>query len=149
MWQIWLIAAGIFFIIEIATAGFLIFWLAIAAVITMICSLVISNVYIQFAIFVITSTILIIATKPFVNKFVNKGVEETKSNAFSIVGKKAIVTKSINSVEGIGQIKVNGEVWSAKSLEEINFEEGTEVEVVSIEGVKAIVKIAKKETVNV
>ena len=35
MWQFWLIASGIFFIVEIITVGFLVFWLGIAALITM------------------------------------------------------------------------------------------------------------------
>ena len=31
MWMFWLIATGIFFVIEIFTVGFLIFWLGIAS----------------------------------------------------------------------------------------------------------------------
>ena len=38
MWSFWLIAAGIFFIIEIFTTGFLIFWLGLASIIAMIVS---------------------------------------------------------------------------------------------------------------
>ena len=44
MWQFWLIAAGIFFIIEIATVGFLVFWFGIGAIIAMVVSLFIPNV---------------------------------------------------------------------------------------------------------
>ena len=68
MWGVWLIAAGIFFIIEIATVGFLIFWLGIGALLAMIVSFFTSNIIIQTAVFVISSTILIFATKPLVNK---------------------------------------------------------------------------------
>ena len=54
------------------------------------------------------------------------------------IGKKGIVTATINSLEGKGLVKVNGEVWSAKTnLETIP--EGTEVEVIGIDGVKLIV----------
>ena len=68
MWQFWLIAAGIFFVGEIITVGFLIFWLGIAALITMVVSFFTSNLIIQTAVFVISSAILIFATKPLVNK---------------------------------------------------------------------------------
>lgn len=69
MWQVWLIIAGLFFVGEIATVGFLIFWFGIGALIAMIVSFFTSNIIIQTTIFVISSTILIFATKPFVKKF--------------------------------------------------------------------------------
>ena len=138
MWQFWLIAAGIFFIIEIATVGFLIFWLGVGALITMIFSFFITNIYILTLIFIISSTLLIFLTKPFVNKFINKGKTVT-TNAYSIIGKKGIVTKDIDPVNGLGQIKVNGEVWSAKSDTEERIPADTEIEIVKIDGVKAVV----------
>ena len=62
MWQIWLIAAGVFIIGEIITVGFLLFWLGIASLIAMVVSFFTSNVLIQMTIFVISSAILIFAT---------------------------------------------------------------------------------------
>ena len=95
--------------------------------------------------FIISSIILILATKPFVKKFVNKKEATEKTNAFSIIGKKAIVIKDIDSINGVGQIKVNGEVWSAEGIDGSNIEKGTEVEITKIDGVKAIVTpISKK-----
>ena len=111
MWQYWLIAAGIFFVGEMFTAGFLIFWLGIAALITMVVSFFVSNLIVQMTVFIIASVILIFATKPFVKKFIH--VKETKTNAFSIIGKRALVIKNIDSVNENGQIKVNGETWTA------------------------------------
>lgn len=137
MWQFWLIAAGIFFVSEIFTAGFLIFWLGIAALITMISSIFISNIIIQAIIFIVSSVILLFATKPFVKKFIN--VKEVKTNAFSIIGKKALVIKNIDSINNNGQIKVEGQVWSAIGKKDIIIEKGTEVEILSIDGVKAVV----------
>ena len=138
MWHYWLIAAGIFFVIEIFTAGFLVFWLGIAALIAMIVSFFIPNLTIQMIVFIIFSIILLLATKPLIKKFMN--VKETKTNAFSIIGKKALVIKNIDSINKSGQIKVNGEVWSAIGKNDDTIEKGTEVEVVSINGVKAVVK---------
>ena len=141
MWQIWLIIAGVFFVGEMLTVGFLIFWLGIGALIAMVVSLFTSNVIIQTTVFVISSTILIFATKPFVKKFVD--VKTTNTNAFSIIGKKAVVIKAIDSVNSTGQIKMNGEVWSAESENNEIIPEGSEVEILNIKGVKAIVKEIK------
>lgn len=143
MWQIWLIISGLFFIGEMLTVGFLIFWFGIGALIAMIASFFTSNVIVQTTIFVISSTILLFATKPLVKKFVD--VKPTKTNAFSIIGKKALVIKEINS-HSIGQIKINGEVWSAEAENEVLIPEGSEVEILAIRGVKAIVKVIKIST---
>ena len=141
MWQIWLIASGIFFICEIITVGFLVFWLGIGALIAMLVSFFTSNIIVQMSVFVISSGLLIFATRPLVNKISKKDVVPT--NVYSLIGKKAVVTEDIDWVTGKGQIKFEGEVWSAKSKEQINIPAGSEVEIVSIEGVKAFVKPLK------
>jgi len=105
----------------------------------MVTSFITDNIIIQTVVFVISSGLLIFLTKPFVNKYINKKTIPT--NAFALIGKRGIVTKDINNVEGVGQIKVNGETWSAKSTNEnIIIKKDTEVEIEKIDGVKAIVK---------
>lgn len=141
MWQIWLIASGIFFICEIITVGFLVFWLGVGALIAMFVSFFTSNIIVQMSVFVISSGLLIFATRPLVTKISKKDVVPT--NVYSLIGKKAIVTEDIDWITGKGQIKFEGEVWSAKSKEQVNIPTGSEVEIVSIEGVKAFVKPLK------
>ena len=138
MWQVWLIIAGLFFVGEIATVGFLIFWFGIGALIAMIVSFFTSNIIIQTTIFVISSTILIFATKTFVKKFAD--VKKTNTNVYSIIGKKALVIKTIDPIHSVGQIKINGEVWTAESENNQVIDKGSEVEILEIKGVKAIVK---------
>lgn len=139
MWQIWLIAAGIFFVAEIITIGFLIFWLGIGALLAMIVSFFTSNIIIQTAVFVISSTILIFATKPLVNK-ITKNDKTVSTNVYSIIGKRGIAIEDINLVEGKGQIKVDGEVWSAICNGNVTIPSGTEITVLEIRGVKALVE---------
>ena len=141
MWQIWLIASGIFFICEIITVGFLVFWLGVGALIAMLVSFFTSNIIVQMSVFVISSGLLIFATRPLVNKISKKDVVPT--NVYSLIGKKAVVTEDIDWVTGKGQIKFEGEIWSATSKEQINIPAGSEVEIVYIEAVKAFVKPLK------
>lgn len=138
MWQIWLIAAGIFLIIEIFTVGFFVFWFSIGSLITMIVSFFTSNVIIQASVFIISSCALIFATKPLYNKVTKK--DSIPTNVYSIIGKKAIVVEKIDWTTGTGQVKVNGEVWSAKSNEQASIPEGSEVMIESVDGVKLLVK---------
>ena len=47
MWSLWLIAAGVFFIIEIATTGFLLFWLGVGALLAMATSFITDSIFIN------------------------------------------------------------------------------------------------------
>lgn len=146
MWQIWAIAAGVFLILEIFTMGFLVFWLSIGSVLAMLVSFVTDSIIIQTTVFVLSSGLLIFATKPLVKKFTKE--DNAKTNVYSIVGKKAIVIEDIDWSTGTGQIKFDGQVWSARTEEQVNIEKGTEVEIEKIEGVKAFVKPLKEQIHN-
>ena len=138
MWQIWLSASGIFFILEIFTVGFLVFWLGVAALLAMLISFLTDSIILQTTVFVISSALLIFATRPLVDKITKKDTVPT--NVYSIVGKRGIVIEDIDWATGKGQIKSEGEVWSAKTNEHINIPKGTEVEIESIDGVKVFVR---------
>lgn len=141
MWQIWLITSGVFFILEIFTVGFLVFWLGVAALLAMLISFLTDSIIIQTTVFVVSSALLIFATRPLVNKITKKDTIPT--NVYSLVGKRGIVIEDIDWATGKGQIKSEGEVWSAKTNEHINIPKGTEVEIESIDGVKVFVRPLK------
>lgn len=136
MWYLWLIAAGIFLIAEIITTGFLIFWLGIGSLLAMIASFITDSIFIQTTVFVISSVVLIPLTKPLAKKYFDTG-KSIVTNAYGIIGKTGIVTVDINTLESTGQIKVNGEIWSAKA--DADIPKGTKVKVLKIDGVKLIV----------
>ena len=139
MWHVWLIIAGVFFVCEAITIGFLLFWFGIGAILAMIVSFFTNNLIIQTTVFIVSSSLLLFLTKPFVNKFIPNKEEELTTNAFSIINKTGIVVKEIDPVTGSGQIKVGTEIWSAKSFDDSNIPKGTKITVIDIEGVKAVV----------
>ena len=146
MWQWWLIASGVFFIGEIITVGFLLFWFGVACLISMVVSFFTSNLIIQMSVFLIASVLLILGTKPFVKKFMNQ--KNVATNAYSLIGKTGLVVQEIDNIKGTGQIKVGGEVWSAQSVDNTIIPLNTEVELIKIDGVKAIVKPIKVAVTN-
>ena len=148
MWLLWLIAAGVFFILEIITTGFLIFWLGIAALLSMLISFVTTNLVIQVAVFVIVSILLIVFTRPILNKFLSKSeTPQTATNIYSIIGKKGIVTEDINNIDYTGKVKVAGELWSAISSKDLK--KGTHIYVTEVDGVKLKVEpINEYSTIN-
>lgn len=140
MWYVWLIIAAICFLIEMMTVGFFIFWFGIGALITMIASLFCpNNILLQAIIFLVSSVILLFLTKPLVDRFTKKD-KKVETNAYSIIGKKGIVIQDINNTLGVGQIKISNEVWSAKTEDETTLEKGTEIKIINIDGVKAVVE---------
>ena len=114
MWMLWLILCGLFLIIEIFTDSFLFLWPGIGAFISFIVSFFTDNFAIQVGCFAIVTTLLIIFTKPLVKKLM-KNNDHTKMNKDGIIGKTGIVIKDIDNLNSTGQVKVNGELWSAFS----------------------------------
>ena len=61
-------------------------------------------------------------------------------NANSLIGENGVVIVEINNMDAVGQVKIKGQVWSAKSLNGEIIKENKEVKVEKIEGVHLIVK---------
>lgn len=139
MWKFWLILSGFFLIIEIISVGFLIFWFSIGALIAMIISLFISNVIVQATVFLISSIILLFTTRSFVQKVMGTN-KEIKTNAYSVEGKIGKVIEEINPLDAKGQVRVDGELWSAISYNNLPISKDTDVIIEKINGVKLIVK---------
>ena len=60
----------------------------------------------------------------------------------SMIGRQAIVTSEIDNLQGIGQVTVGGQEWSARTEEDgLNLQPGTVVDIVAVSGVKLIVKV--------
>lgn len=99
------------------------------------------NIIGQIFVFLIASAVLVYFTRPIAKKYLKIGA--TKTNVDSIVGMIGIVTKKIEGFN-TGQVKVAGQIWTAKSQDNKEIHEGSQVEVIKVEGVKLIVKIKKE-----
>ena len=133
MWKFWLIVSGICIIIESFTLGFFVFWFSIGALFALIASFFTTNILIQSTIFVISSSALLLFTKPLIKKFV-KTPASKPTNVYGIIGKEGIVLEDINTLNSTGKVNVNGELWSA--IADTNIEKGSNVKVLSVNGVK-------------
>lgn len=131
----WILLCTILVIVEFVTVNLVTIWFAIGAFFAFLTSLLIDNTIIQIVIFFLVSILSLIFTRPVFKKYL---VPKTiKTNYDKVVGMIGIVTKDINLLE-YGEVKVDGKYWTAKAEEEIK--KGSKVEILSIEGVKLIVK---------
>jgi membrane protein implicated in regulation of membrane protease activity len=136
MWKLWVAFAGIFLIIESLTTGFLVFWFSIGSVLAMIISFFTKNIIIQTSTFLISSTILIFATRKFCSLFQK---DDKPNTVNSMTGKIGKVTVDIIPIDGTGQVKIGGETWSAISEDSSKILKDTEIIVKKIDGVKVVV----------
>ncbi len=135
---IWIVLAVIFATIELATQGILTIWFAVGAVAAAIGSMFVSNVFIQFVIFLVVSIGLLYFTRPIAEKYLKLGKQKT--NMDSIVGEKAFIMDTVAPFK-TGQAKIRGQVWSFEGINSSDqFEIGEEVIVEKIEGVRLLVK---------
>ena len=133
MWACWLLVAGICFVIEIYTVGFFVFWFGIGALIALIISFFTTNLFIQAICFIISSSLLLLLTKPLSKKFL-KADKIIPTNVYSIIGKEGIVLEKIDSINGSGLVKVKGERWSA--ISDTTIDKDSKVKVLGVDGVK-------------
>lgn len=135
MWIFWLCLIIALTIIEISTISLVSIWFIASALVSLIVSFFTDSVVIQFSIFVILGVILLITTKPILDKYIKP--KSVKTNLDKVVGMHGIVTEKITKNK-IGEVKVDGKRWSAKADKTINVDE--EVIIEKIEGVKLIVR---------
>ena len=139
---IWFIVLVACLVVEISTLGLASIWFAGGALLAMIIAMIGGPLWLQVLIFLVTSVVLLIFTRPIARKYFNKNREKTNVN--SKIGKQAIVTVTIDNLKGTGQIITEGMEWTARSLDSSVIEEGAVVTIEKIEGVKAIVSIRKE-----
>lgn len=134
---VWGALLVLFIIVEGLTAGLVTIWFAAGALVALIAQLCGAKLWLQITLFIVVSVITLLATRPLVKKYIKTHVEPT--NLDRCIGTTAVVTTEINNIEGTGEVKADGKLWTARSLNGEVIPAGKQVNVHSIDGVKLIV----------
>lgn len=137
--NIWFILLVVFVILEAATIALVSVWFCIGSVVAWLISLAGASLSAQIIIFLVVSLICLIFLRPLVSKYVKKD-EESKTNIDALIGQKAIVTEKIDNLRGSGELKINGQLWSAKNLKDEIIEKGNIVIIRKVQGAKLFVE---------
>ncbi|HHY12109.1 MAG TPA: NfeD family protein [Firmicutes bacterium] len=137
-WAVWIVVAVACVVIEIFTPSFFILWFGVGALVASLAAGLGAGITWQFTVFIATSAALIPSTKRISSQWLSRR-KETKTNIYGIVGRTGYVTKDIGE-SCPGQVRVNGEVWTACSSSETKIASGTKVEVLEVKGVHLVVK---------
>jgi membrane protein implicated in regulation of membrane protease activity len=138
-WIIWLIAAVVFGVGEIATLGFFLAPFAGGALIAALVTGLGAGTFAGWAVFLVVSVILLAALRPLARSH-RRLPPLLRTGTASLVGKSAMVVERIANDEGVGCVKIDGEVWTARSYDDDEvIEAGKRVQVVEIKGATALV----------
>ena len=140
MW-IWFGIAVVLLLVELATVDLVAIWLALSALILGVIAGIATERHIvwQIGIFVLISGVLLVATRPLIKKFMQRK-KNTDTNLELVIGHKALVVEEINNDMSVGAVRINGLVWTARSVDGSIIEKDTLVWVKEIQGNKAFVE---------
>lgn len=134
---LWFLLMIVFLFMEATTVVMVSLWFAVGALTAMIASLLGAEFWLQAILFVAVSGVLLSLLRPVFRKYMKPRI--AKTNLDAVVGSVGIVTARIDNVQSAGQIKLGAMEWTARSTSGEVIEEGTQVKVDRIEGVKVYV----------
>ncbi len=138
-WIIWLIAGVFAAVGEMLTAGFFLAPFAIGAFGAMLVALVGGGAAIQTIVFAVLALACFALVRPIATRHMHTP-PRIRTGTAALVGRSGIVLDRIANDEGVGSVRLDGEVWTARAYDEhITIEAGTKVEVVEIRGATALV----------
>ena len=138
-WLLWLILAVVFGVGEIATLGFFLAPFAGGAAVAAVASAAGVPFVGSLAVFLVISIVLLAALRPLARSH-RRMPPSLRTGTAALVGKPAMVLERIANDEGVGCVRIDGEVWTARAyMDEETYEAGTRVQVVEIRGATALV----------
>jgi membrane protein implicated in regulation of membrane protease activity len=136
-WGWWLIVAAALGVGEVATLGFFLGPVAIAAGIAAVVAAIGGGVELQVAVFVIASIASLGIIRPIARRHLRTPAR-IRTGAAALIGTRATVVERVDAHSG--QVKIGGEIWTARPFDEDDvFEQGARVDVMKIEGATALV----------
>jgi membrane protein implicated in regulation of membrane protease activity len=138
-WIIWLVVACVFGAGELHTGGFFLAPFAVGAFAATILSLAGVGTLGAAIVFLAASMVVFMTLRPIAHSH-RRLPPPIRTGAAALVGRSGTVLERIANREGVGCVKIDGEVWTARSFDEDEvIDAGERVEVVEIRGATALV----------
>ena len=134
----WTAAIIFFMVLEAATAGLASIWFALGGVAGLLTAWLRGPIWLQVVWFLVVSAVTLLLTRPLARKFIN--AEKEPTNADRCLGRVGVVTETIDNIAATGAVKLDGQVWTARSADGDVIAMSERVEALEIRGVKLIVK---------
>ena len=140
---IWLIVLVVLVTGEAITVGLTFIWFAVGALGGLLVAVLGGPIWLQMVVFLALSAVTLVLVRPLAAKLLTPGISPT--NADRILSQIALVTEEIDNIAETGQVKLFGQVWTARSENGDVIPAQTRVRILRIEGVKVFLTPVKKE----
>jgi membrane protein implicated in regulation of membrane protease activity len=138
-WIIWLAAGCVLGVGEMHTGGFFLAPFAVGAFVAAILTLAGVGSGIAIVVFLLASLLVLLTLRPLARRH-RRLPPPIRTGAAALVGRDATVLERIANREGVGCVRIGGEVWTARSYDEDDvIDAGERVQVVEIRGATALV----------
>ena len=137
--MIWLLAACALAVGEIVSMGFFLAPFSIGAGAAMLTALAGGAGVVQLVVFLAVSAAMFGLVRPIAKRHLVTP-PRIRTGTAALIGRPAIVLERIANDEGVGCVKIDGEVWTARAfVEDEIIEPGARVQVMQIRGATALV----------
>ncbi len=138
-WIIWIVAGCVLGVGEMHTGGFFLAPFALGALVAALVSLAGVGLPLALVVFLLVSLLVLLTLRPVARRHLQHP-PRIRTGAAALVGSDAIVLERIANQEGVGCVRIGGEVWTARSYEDDDvIPAGERVQVVEIRGATALV----------
>jgi membrane protein implicated in regulation of membrane protease activity len=138
-WILWLIAAVIFAVAEVINLSFFLFPFAIGAAGAAAVGLAGGGLALELITFAALTGVSFTVVRPIARRHLTVP-PHIRTGTAALIGRTGIVTERIANDEGVGAVRLDGEVWTARAYDEDQvIEAGTRVHVMEIRGATALV----------
>ena len=142
----WLVVMILFLILEMITISLVSIWFVGGSLAAFLVSFAVSNIWIEAGVFLGVSLVLLLLIRPMARKLGVKQKDQIRSGAQALVGKRALVTETIDNLHATGAVQVNGQFWSAKAVDDDEIiRKDTVVMISEVDGVRLTVKKLERE----
>ncbi len=137
-WVLWVIAAVVLAVGEMLTVSLWIGPFSVGALAAAVAAAVGAGSLLPWILFILVSAVVLGVVRPIARAHL-RTPPRLRTGAAALVGRPALVVEAIGGPEGLGSVKIDGEVWTAKAYEGEEFAQGAQVQVVEIQGAMALV----------
>jgi len=135
---VWLIILVVLVTGEAITVGLTFLWFAVGALGGLVVAVLGGAIWLQVVVFLVLLAATLILVRPLAAKLLTPGISPT--NADRILSQLALVTEESDNIAETGQVKLFGQVWTARSENGDIIPAQTRVRILRIEGVKVFVR---------
>ena len=141
MIAVWAAVFVLSIVFEAQTAEMVAIWFLPGALASLVLAMCGVDLWIQLVVFFVASAALLVLTRTWLKKKLKKLTNNEKTDTELLIGRSVKVVEDIDNLNERGAVKVNGQIWSARMVDDgMTATEGEFVTVESISGVKLICK---------